>query len=290
MKVLGEKSIKIENIKEQKHLERIIKFIVGCFIVSVSYNLFLAPKDLVPGGVSGIATILNKCFGLNNSFIILLINVFLLIISFILLGKEKTKATTFGALLYPLFVRMTENVNVWLQIDTSQVLLATICGGVIYGVGVGLIFKAGFTTGGTDIISHIMSKYLKIGIGKSILIVDGTIVLISGIFFGVNTMMYSILVLYIISMMSDRVLLGISDSKAFFIVTSKKSVKDFITYELNQKVSDIEAIGGYENKKQNVLMTVLPTKEYYKLKEGIKRLDSKAFYIITDTYEVFGGK
>ena len=73
MKVLGEKAIKIENIKEQKHLERIIKFIVGCFIVSVSYNLFLAPKDLVPGGVSGIATILNKCFGLNNSFIILLI-------------------------------------------------------------------------------------------------------------------------------------------------------------------------------------------------------------------------
>lgn len=281
----------IAKYKSKSFLIRIMYLLVGVFIVSIAYNVFIAPNKLVPKGVGGIAVILNSTLGWNNSTIIFILNGILLLASLIFLGKDKTKATLLGTLIYPIFIRATEDINVWLQIDSSQVLLSALFGGVIYGLGTGLIFKAGFTTGGTDIINQIVSKYAKVTIGKSMLVTDGLIVLSSGIFLGINNMMYSILILYITSLISDRVILGISDSKAFLIITDKEDeVKDFIMNTLNHGVTVYDAKGGYNTEKEKVLMTVLPTKEYYRLKEGIEKIDKDVFYIITDTYEVFGGE
>lgn len=277
--------------KEKSLVKRILEFILGCFIVSLAYNLFIAPNGIVPGGVGGIAIILNKLFSFEYAIVIFILNIFLLILSLILLGKEKTKASILGSILFPTFVEITKNINVWLGIDTSNLLFSSIIGGILFGLGAGLIFKAGFTTGGTDIINQILSKYLKITIGKSMLISDGLIVLISAFFFGINHMLYSILALYIISLISDRVILGISDSKMFLIITDKdEKVKEYILDKLGHGVTIYKAKGGYEKAQKNVLMTVLPTKEYYFLKEGISKIDKNAFYIITDTYEVFGGE
>lgn len=281
----------ITKYKSKSFLIRVMYLLVGVFIVSIAYNVFIAPNKLVPKGVGGIAVILNSTLGWNNSTIIFILNGILLLASLIFLGKDKTKATLLGTLIYPIFIRATEDINVWLQIDSSQVLLSALFGGVIYGLGTGLIFKAGFTTGGTDIINQIVSKYAKVTIGKSMLVTDGLIVLSSGIFLGINNMMYSILILYITSLISDRVILGISDSKAFLIITDKEDeVKDFIMNTLNHGVTVYDAKGGYNTEKEKVLMTVLPTKEYYRLKEGIEKIDKDVFYIITDTYEVFGGE
>ena len=281
----------IAKYKSKSFLIRIMYLLVGIFIVSIAYNVFIAPNKLVPKGVGGIAVILNSTLGWNNSTLIFILNGILLLASLIFLGKDKTKATLLGSLIYPVFIRATEDINVWLQIDSSQVLLSALFGGVIYGLGTGLIFKAGFTTGGTDIINQIVSKYAKVTIGKSMLVTDGLIVLASGLILGINNMMYSILILYITSLISDRVILGISDSKAFLIITDKEDeVKDFIMNTLNHGVTVYEAKGGYNTEKEKVLMTVLPTKEYYKLKEGIEKIDKDVFYIITDTYEVFGGE
>ena len=277
--------------KNKKFVKRLIEFILGCFIVSVSYNVFIAPNQLVPKGVGGIAIILNSLFGWNNSLVILVINFLLLIVSYIFLGKEKTKATIFGSLLFPFFVKMTENINVWFQIDTTEVFLSAIFGGIIYGLGTGLILRGGFTSGGTDILNQIVSKYGKVSIGKGILFIDGVIVLLSGIFLGINIMLYSIISLFITSIMTDKVILGISDNKEFFIITDKEEeVKDFIMNELKHGVTVFHAKGGLNKENETVLMTVLPTKSYYHLKEGIRKIDADAFYIITDTYEVFGGE
>ena len=291
---MSSKSIKTEIIEEYKKkdfLKRIIQLLIGVFIVSIAYNVFVAPNGLVPKGVGGIAVILNTTLGWNNSAIIFILNGILLIVSLLFLGVDKTKATIFGSLIFPIFVKLTEDINVWLQIDSSQVLLSAVFGGIIYGIGTGLIFRAGFTTGGTDIINQIVSKYGKVTIGKIMLVTDGLIVLASGIFLGINNMMYSILSLYITSLISDRVILGISDSKSFLIITEKEEeVKDYIMNTLKHGVTVYEAKGGYKTEKEKVLMTVLPTKEYYRLKEGIQKIDKDVFYIITDTYEVFGGE
>ena len=163
-------------------------------------------------------------------------------------------------------------------------------GGVCYGFGAGLVFKSGFTTGGTDILNQIISKYFKTTIGKSMLMSDGLIVCTSAFIFGPIHLMYSIIVLYIVSLLSDKVILGISDNKAFYIITDEEEkVKDYILKYLSHGVTIIKAKGGYLGEKENVLMCVLPTKDYYKLTEGIKEIDKDAFFLVTDAYEVFGG-
>ena len=281
----------LDYINKKSYWLRLFQFLVGCLIVSITYNVFIVPNNLVPGGVGGLAVIVHSLTGLDNSTFILVMNLFLLVLSYLLLGKEKTSATILGSIIVPIFIKGTSYINVWIGLDTSHVLLSAIFGGIIYGFGLGLIFKAGFTTGGTDIINQIISKYGKVSIGKSMLMSDGLIVLASGVFFGLNSMMYSIIILYIISVISDRVLLGISDSKVFFIITNKEEqIRDYILKKMGRGVTIFKATGGYDKENEHVLMTVLPTKEYFYLKEGIKKIDKKAFYIITDTYEVFGGR
>lgn len=281
----------LEQINKKSSVKRHINFCIGCLLIAISYNLFLAPNDLVPGGIGGVAIILNELFSIDNSLFILMCNIFLLILSYFTLGKEKTKASLLGSMLFPIFISLTAHINIWLNIDASQLLLSSVFGGVLYGFGIGIIFKAGFTTGGTDIINQILSKTFKMSIGKSMLCTDGLIVLASAIVFGPTKVMYSIIILYIISLMSDRVILGISDSKAFYIVTDQEElIKEYIIKYLNHGVTVFNARGGYTKEKQNVLMCVLPTKDYYRLKEGIHEIDKEAFFVVTDAYEVFGGE
>ena len=283
--IINHKSNKTELIK------RIIQFVLGCYIISLSYNIFIAPNNLVPGGVGGVAVILNNLFGIDNTQTIIIANIILLLISFIVLGKEKTRYTILGTLLFPIFVKLTEHANVWLQIDITNVLLSAIIGGIIYGTGAGLIFKAGFTTGGTDIVNQIISKYAKVSMGTSMLLSDGLIVLSSGIFFGLDSMMYSIIILYIISLMSDKIVLGISSNKMFYIITEyEEEIKEYIINDLKHGVTVFKGKGGYLKKSGDVLMTVLPTKDFYRLKTGISKIDKSAFFIVTDSYEVFGGE
>ena len=286
------KYLKIAELIDKKaYGKRVLEFLICFLTVSLAYNIFIAPNHLVPGGVGGIAVILDNLFGINNSTVIVIANIFLLIASLILLDKEKTRASLLGTMMFPIFVTLTEDINVWLQIDTSHMLLSALFGGILYGLGAGIVFRAGFTMGGTDIINQILSKYLKQSIGTSMLMSDGLIVLSSGIFFGMNSMLYSIIILYCISLMADRVILGISDSKAFFIITDKEEeVREYVLQTLGHGVTVFKAKGGYKRQKENLLMAVIPTSEYYQLTEGIKMIDKDAFYIITDTYQVFGGE
>lgn len=280
----------LESIRKKSKIKRSIEFIIGLFLVAISYNLFLAPNKLVPGGVSGIAIILNSVMKLDNAIVILIANLVLLIASYFFLGKEKTKATILGSILFPVLVKLTEYIPDLIQIDTSQLLLSSIFAGVIYGVGAGMIFKAGYTTGGTDILNQIICKYFKTSMGKSMLYCDGLIILTSSFVFGITKFMYSIIILYIISIISDRIILGISDSKAFYIITDEeKAIKEYIINTLGHSVTIFNAKGGFAKEKHNVIMCVLPTKEYFLLKEGISEIDPEAFFVVTDAYEVFGG-
>ena len=281
----------MKNLEKKNYIKRLIQFIIGCFIVSVAYNIFIVDNKIVPGGVGGIAVIVNNLFGIENTITIIVLNIILLVLSFFLLGTEKTRKSILGTILFPLFIKLTENFNVWLEIDNTNILLSVLIGGILYGIGAGLVFKAGFTTGGTDILNQIISKYAKISIGKSMLISDGTIVLSSAIFFGLDIMLYSVVILYIISYISDRIILGISDNKMFYIITDKdEEIKGFILNKLKHGVTVFKAKGGYKKIKGNVLMTVLPTKDYYTLRTGIKEIDKTAFFIVTDSYELYGGE
>lgn len=280
----------LKEIYHKSRIKRYVEFVIGTLLVAIAFNLFMRPNNIVSGGVSGVSLITKHIFGLDPSIFIAVVDIILLLVSWALLGKEKTLGSIVGSLLFPLFVKLTENVNVYIDIDSSQLLLSAIFGGVLNGLGAGLIFKAGFTLGGTDIINQIISKYAKISLGNSMLVSDGLIVVFSAFIFGTQRMMYAIIILYIISMMTDKVVLGISDSKAVYIITNEEDkIKEFVMKGLNHGVTIFKAHGGYTKEYQNVLLCVIPTKDYFRLTAGIHEIDPEAFFVVTDSYEVFGG-
>lgn len=279
----------IKEIYKKGRLKRWAGFLLGVLIVAIAYNLFLLPAKVVYG-VGGLGIIFNSLFKIDPSLVILVSSIILLFLSLILLGKEETKKTVIGSLLYPVFVKLTSSVGQVVDLSNTDPLLIVLFGAVISGFGLGLIFKAGFTTGGTDILNQIVSKYFKMSMGNSMFFTDGIIILSSVFVFGWTKIMYSIISLYIISIMTDKVILGISNSKAFYIITDhEEEVKKFVLKHLSHGVTILDAKGGFTGQNQKVIMCIIPTKEYFIAKEGIHEIDSNAFFVVTDAYEVSGG-
>lgn len=292
MKLFGR--IKNEDIVNQIYnkdrFQRGLTFLIGIFIVSITFNIFMIPNDIVYG-VGGIGVIFKKLFNITPSVVILISSILLLILSFVTLGFDKTKNSIIGSLLFPIFVELTEFIIPYINLGNTEPLLLTIFGAALSGFGYGLIFKSGYTTGGTDILNQIVAKYFKKSIGTSMFFTDGLIIGISLFFFGMQKFMYSVVNIVIISIMTDKVILGVSQSKTFFIITdSETAVKKFIMEYLDRGVTVIEARGGYTGNYQKMIMCTIPTKEYFIFKEGIESIDPNAFFMVTDAYEVSGGR
>ena len=276
----------ISIIYKQGRIKRAIFFILGIFIVAAAFNVFMLPNDVVYG-VSGLAIILNKTFGFDVPLTILIGSLFLLILSLIFMGKEKTSKTILGSLLYPIFVKCTEWVVPFINLSDVEPLLTVGFGAIISGFGFGLIFKSGYTTGGTDILNQIVSKYFKMSMGNAMFFTDGLIIVIGLFVFGLPKFLYSIVNICLISYMTDKVILGISQSKTFFIITNHEtSVKKFIMDNLSNGVTIIDSRGGFTGDFKKMIMCTIPTKDYFILKEGLFKIDPDIFFIATDAYEV----
>ena len=274
--------------KLKENLKRYLTLTLGLFLYALSYTLFLKTNNIVVGDVDGIAIVFKDY--INPELLITILSVFLLLISFPLLGKKVSMYSIIGTFSFPIFITLTSNIAEWIKIDSSDLLLIAIFAGVFRGVGYGLTFKMGFTTGGTDILNQIVAKYFHTSIGVGMLIIDGTIIMAGGFTYGWNTMLYALIILYIVSIITDRIMLGISKSKAFYIITDEEDkVKEYIMDKLGHGVTVFPVKGGFSEERQKMLMCVIPTREYYKLKEGISDIDKKAFFVITDAYEVKGG-
>ncbi len=280
----------LDTIKKKKLIRRYMILILSLFISACYFNLLQLPTQIVTGGSSGISIILNHYFNINPSIIIFLISVSLLVIGAIFLGIEKTSGAVVSTIIYPFFIELTSQIGTWIPVDLSDKILISIFIGVLSGVTTGLVYKVGFSNGGISIISEIISKYKKTPISGVSFAMNMIIVFFGGAAFGWNMVMYAAIILYIYSLVLDRVLIGISKNKCLHIMTSREEeIKDYIINELHHGVTIFDVKGGFLQKKRRVLMTVIPNREYYKLKEGIKEIDKDAFFIVTDSYQVSGG-
>lgn len=276
----------LKNVNSKHLFRRYTLLMIGCFIVAFAFNLFFLQYGIVCFGISGLSIVVNE-FGIDPSLFILIGNIILLIISFFALGMDKTKNSVIGSLVFPLFVKLTSPLTAYIPLGDVEMIVIAIFGAVLTGVGYGIIFKTGFTTGGTDIINQIIAKYSKVSLGTSMLMVDGLVVLSAKIVFSWEIVLYGAIVLYIISMLTDKVILGISQSKAFYIVTDKvEEVREFLLSIMNGGVTIINAKGGYSNEKQQLLLGVVPTRSYFVVKEGLKEIDNDIFFLVCDAYEV----
>ena len=283
---------RINKIMEQIHKKNIFKryvmLLMGCLIVAFAFNLFFLRYNIVCFGVSGISIVLSK-FGINPSTFIMVANLVLIIISYFFLGVDDVKNQIVGALVYPVFVELTLKVTNLIDLGGLEMIVIAVIGGVLAGIGYGLIYKSGFSTGGTDVIGLLICKYSKISMGSAMMFVNISIIVIGKIVFSWETVMYAIVVAYLISVATDKILLGISNSKAFYIVVDRDKddiVNDFLLSLPGVGSTIMDVSGGLSNDKQTLILAVAPTKMYFVIKEGLKTIDKNIFYLVCDSYEV----
>ena len=282
----------INNIQKKNVVKRYFMLIVGCFILAFSFNLFFLRYNIVCFGVSGISIVLSK-FGINPSVFIFLANILLMLVAYLVLGKESTKNQLVGALLYPIFIEITKFITDYIDLANTELIVVVIIGGVFAGIGSGLIYKSNFSTGGTDVIIEIVCKYGKVSMGTAGLIVSAIIISFGKLVFSWDMVLYAVLVSYLISIFTDKVLLGISKSKAFYIVVNKNNddlVRDFLISVPGVGTTVIDAEGGYSSDDQTLLLAVVPTRQYFIVKEGLKEIDKDIFFLVCDSYEVSNDK
>lgn len=278
----------MEAINKKNIFKRYTMLLVGCLIVAFSFNLFFLRYDIVCFGISGISIVLSK-FGINPSIFIMIANLVLLVISYLFLGIDDVKNQIVGALIYPVFISLTEKITNMIDLGNLEFIIIAVMGGILAGIGYGLIYKSGFSTGGTDVIGNLICKYSKISMGNAMMFVNISIIIIGKLVFSWKIVMYAIVVAYLISLATDKILLGISNSKAFYIVVDKDKdeiVNDFLISLDGVGSTIIDASGGYSNNKQTLILAVAPTKMYFIIKEGLREIDKNIFYLVCDSYEV----
>lgn len=273
-----------------KRIRNLTLFLLGTILVTLTFNIFCVPNNYVTGGVSGISIIFKYLFDIEISKTLMIGNIAIIIIGVIVLGIKDIVPSLFGTFVYTLNISLTENINNYLNIHISDTFLNIVIVGLLFGVGYTLVYLAGYTTGGSDILGLIFKKKFNLPLGKSLFMINAIILAIATFTLGFEMLVIALVEKFIESHVIDSFLLGISDSKVLFIRTNKISkINEYIINEINSGTSILDITSGYKGKKGKMIMCVVPTEKYIKLKEEIKKIDESAFITILDSYEVYGG-
>ncbi len=269
-----------------------LSFVFGVFLYALCFNTFLIPNDLVVSGFSGVAIVTQRLFGWNNQMFIYVTNFVLLGLSFIFLNWKTTKKNIVGSIMFPLMITITNPIADFLndKLIGDDFLIILLFSIILYGISSGLIYRSGFSTGGSDIIMQIINKYIKAGESKAMIVANSLIILLGMIVFGFDKGVYSFIILITSTYFIDKIMFGISDSKVFYIYTKKvRKIKKLILEDFKTGLTIIPSRGGYSKKRGHMIMCVVGNQDYYKFKERILEIDPNAFIIINKCYEVNGG-
>ena len=275
--------------KNKDILIQYIGLIIACMIMAVGLNMFLVPKTIAPGGLSGLSVVISKLTGFPVSNILFTISTPLLLFSVKILGKKDAIKTFIGMAILTLSLKVTEPLSTISLTDNT--LLAAISGSILVGLSLGILFRIDASTGGTDLIALMLNRIIpSIPVSKCLCMIDGTVVVLAGVVnMNFETGLYSAIALYIMVKIIDTITAGFDYAKAFFIITEKKDVLQEAIIELNRGITILDAKGGYTNEDKNVMLVVVnQKKQEVALKKMVKELDEKSFIIVTDVYEVLG--
>ncbi len=267
--------------------KKYIQITIGCVLAGFSLSCFLASNDIIAGGVSGIATIINHFFAFPIGFMIILINVPIFICGIIKFGKSLGIATLYATVSLSFFTDLFSYIGPL----TKDMLLSSVFGGIIAGIGYGMVFYSNATTGGVDIIANIIKlKYRHLALGKIILSVDLIIILFAMyVYKNINIGLYSIISLWLTAYVLDMILEGFNFAKLAIIISDKyEEIARLINTELDRGATFLNGEGTYTKTFKKVIICTIKEKEIPKLKDIIKNADSDSFVLITDAREVLG--
>ena len=266
----------------------ILLFTAGCALIAAGLVLFTIPNNIAPGGVSGLATALAYISPVSVGIWTLLLNVPLIILAWWKLGFRPLAKTILTTLLLSGFIELFSRI---LPPYTNNILLASVLGGVLCGVGMGVIFVRGATTGGTDLISLLLNRaFPNLSVGSLLLIVDATVVLFAVfVFRNIEVALYSIVTIFVTTRTIDAIMQGVDHAKVIYIVTERaEDILSLLAEELGRGVTVLQGRGGYTKRDKHVLMLVVRRNSFAQTLKAIKQIDKQAFIFVTDATEVHG--
>ena len=272
---------------KKENLLRMLTVIMGSLIYSIGVNLFIVPHKLLSGGVAGIAIILQYLTGIQSGYFVILINIPIFLIGIRAIDKEFGIFSFIGMVAMSLSLIFTRNIcNIYYIPDP---LIASLCGGLLTGLGAGIIFKSRASQGGTDIIAVVVKKKYGMSIGRIAFMINAVIVAM-GMFMGsLEIAVYTLISMYMNSAIVDKFIQGFDREKVVFIVTGKcDKVKEVILENLGRGVTYLYGEGAYTGDKKKIIYCILSPKELEEAKKLIENIDASAVVSIMDTTEVRG--
>lgn len=258
----------------------------GSFLIALALTVFLVPNRIAAGGVSGLATVIYYITSFPIGITMLIINIPLFFAGLKIMGSSFGIRTIYGIVSLSVF---TDLLQPRMTALTDDLLLASIYGGVIGGIGLGIVFRSRGTTGGTDLIASLLNYFTGITVGEGLLIADGIVVTLAGIFFNLEVALYAAVTIFITSQTIDVVQEGLNFKKGVLIISDQADkINQMVVNELNRGVTEFEAKGGYTGDKRDVLLCIISRSEVSELKSAISEIDKDAFVIISNVHEVLG--
>lgn len=266
----------------------IVLFTVGSAMVAAGLVLFTIPNDIAPGGVSGLATALAFLTPVSVGIWTLLLNIPLIALAWWKLGFRPLSKTILTTLMLSAFIELFSRV---LPPYSNNILLASVLGGVLCGIGMGVIFVRGATTGGTDLISLLLNRaFPNLSVGSLLLMVD-TIVVVFAVFVfqNIEVALYSIVTIFATTRTIDAIMQGVDHAKVIYIVTERSDdILALLADELGRGVTVLQGRGGYTRRDKHVLMLVVRRNSFAQTLKAVKQIDKQAFIFVTDATEVHG--
>ena len=271
-----------------KYLQFIKEYIIvalACVVMAFNINYFFVGNKLAEGGVSGLSLIIHYLSNIDVSHLYFALNIPLIILAYIFLGKNFLLKTFFATFVLSVFLKVFASFSEPLD----DILLAAIFGGAINGIAIGIVFYAGGSTGGMDIVAKIVNKYTGIPISRILLATDFIVLSIVAVIFGKVIFMYTLISLVISSKMIDIIQVGIYSAKGVTIITTKEDeIRKRIMEDTGRGITLIDAKGGYTQKEIGMLYCVVGQYQLIKVKTIVKEVDPSAFMIVADVHEVIG--
>lgn len=263
----------------------ILIIIIGAFFFALGVNLFVIPNNLGEGGVTGVTIILYYVMEWSPSIVSLVINAILLVIGYRFLNRQTIIYTIIAVVFNSFFLHLTEP---W-SIQSDEIMINAIFGGVFIGVGIGLIIRVGGTTAGTTILARIANKFLGWNISYALLFFDLIVAFSSYFIIGAEALMLTIMMLYIGTKVMEFVIEGVNPQKAVTIISKNpNAIADQVSYKMNRGVTVLTGHGYYTKEQKEVLYIVISRQEVIKLKNIVKTVDPDAFIAVHDVRDVFG--
>lgn len=268
-------------------LLRAIFICIGALLVSVALEIFLVPNQIIDGGITGISIMLAHLTGIKLGLFLLLLNLPFLFIGY----KQIGKTFAFSTLLGVVVMSIGTTYLIPVPVLTEDLLLSSVFGGIILGIGIGMVIRAGGSLDGTEIVSILISKKSPFSVGELVMFINIFILGSAGFIFGWDKAMYSLIAYYIAFKMIDITIEGLDQSRSVWIISEEYAeIGDALSARLGRGVTYLEGEGGYSGEYKKVIFCVITRLEEAKLKSIVEEIDTSAFIAIGNIHDVRGGR